>query len=357
MKINQRFQDFDKSGAKVYIPTEKYDIDLSLTQNPLGCSPKVLEIIRQHISQINHYPDPFYRELSSFLSKKHGIPNSQYIFGAGVDGLIENIVRILINPGDEIIMPQLTFINTSFAASIAGGKTIFTKMKPNFHIDFSDIHHHLSDHTKMVFICNPNNPTGLIEDQNDMIELVETADCLVVIDEANIEFSGKSMIKFVKKYHNLVVLRTFSKGYSLAGMRIGYCVGNEQLMNYVWRIRPPFPNTLLAQEAALAALQDEDHLEKSRQYMKSGRDYLTQELEQLGFEVIPSESNCFLVKVTPHFSSSTKFNDLLHQHNTTVVDGKHYHGLGDSYIRIAPQLHETNHKFIEIVKKLMKNKS
>lgn len=354
MKLNINLLKFEGMGTKVYIPTERYSIDLSLTENPLKFSPKVLDVINKEKVNINHYPDPYHNDLRKALSEKFNIHEKNFIFGTGADGLIENIVRILINSGEKVVMPDLSFLNASFATIIAGGEVVFSKMKDDFHIDFADLKSKIDDKTKMVFLCNPNNPTGLLETKEDILDLVKSTGALVVVDEANIEFGGESVIGYVNDFENLLVIRTFSKGYGLAGMRIGYCAGNEELMYYIWRLRPPFTNTYLAQKAALEALKDEEHLQKSREYVSKERKYLTQELSERGFTVIPSSANCFLVKVVPKFESSTVFNELLHKHNCTVVDGKHFRGLGTDYVRIAPQLHETNAKFIGIVDSLLK---
>lgn len=355
MKFSKTLLKFDETGTKVYIPTEKYSIDLSLTENPLKFPPKVLEVIDREKLNINHYPDPYHNDLRKALAKKFGIHEKNFIFGTGADGLIENVVRILTNPGDEVVMPDLSFLNASFAAIIAGGEVTFSKMKSDFHIDFDDLKSKINGKTKMVFLCNPNNPTGLIEPKEHILDLVKSTDALVVIDEANIEFGGESVIGYVNEFENLMVIRTFSKGYGLAGMRIGYCAGNEELMYYIWRLRPPFTNTILAEKAALEALKDEEHIQKSKEYVAGERGYLTQELSKRGFNVIESYANCFLVKVTPLFESSTEFNEKLHQNDCTVVDGKHFRGLGTDYVRIAPQLHETNEKFINIIDQLLNN--
>lgn len=354
MKLNINLLKFEGMGTKVYIPTERHSIDLSLTENPLKFSPKVLDVIDKEKVNINHYPDPYHNDLRKALSKKFSIHEKNFIFGTGADGLIENIVRILLNSGEKVVMPDLSFLNASFATIIAGGEVIFSEMKDNFHIDFADLKNKIDDQTKMVFLCNPNNPTGLLETKEDILDLVKSTDALVVVDEANIEFAGESVIGYVNDFENLLVIRTFSKGYGLAGMRIGYCAGNEDLMYYIWRLRPPFTNTYLAQKTALVALAGEDHLEKSRDYVAKERKYLTNQLSKRGFKVISSEANCFLIKVTPLFNSSTEFNDQLHKHDCTVVDGKYFRGLGTDYVRIAPQLHETNEKFIEIVDSLLK---
>lgn len=352
MKLSKNLLKFEGTGTKVYIPTERYSVDLSLTENPLKFSKKVLEIIEKEKQNINHYPDPYFLKLKKALSKKFDIPQKNFIFGAGADGLIENIVRTIINPGEEVVMPDLTFLNASFATIIAGGKPVFSRMTKDFHIDFDDLKKKIGAKTKMIFICNPNNPTGLIEPKEKILDLVKSTKALVVVDEANIEFGGESVIRYINKFDNLIVIRTFSKGYGLAGMRIGYCAGNEKLIYFIWRLRPPFTNTWLSQKAALEALRDEEHIKKSRDYVAKERKFLTKELSKRGFLVISSFANCFLTKVTPIFSSSTEFNELLHKNDCTVVDGKYFRSLGLDYVRIAPQLHSTNVKFLEIVDKI-----
>lgn len=353
MELSKGLLRFEGSGAKAYIPTERYSIDLSLTENPLGFSRSVLGVIEKEKAHIGHYPDPYHRELISALAGKFSLKRDNFIIGTGADGLIENIVRILLNAGDTVVMPELTFLNASFAATIAGGKPLFARMKENFQIDFDDLRKLIDKKTKMVFLCNPNNPTGLIEPVEEILEVVRSTDTFVVVDEANIEFGGESVIGHISEFENLMVVRTFSKAYGLAGMRIGYCAGNPKLMHYIWRLRPPFVTTYLAAKAALAALQDEKHIKKSREYTAKERAFLSTELTNRGFTVLASEANCFLVKVTPLFKSSTAFNEKLHQHDCTVVDGKHFRGLGTDYARIAPQLHATNVKFLEIVDLLL----
>ncbi len=353
MKINKYLLKFDQEGTRVYIPNKKYSVDLSLSENPLGFSQKVIETIDKEKFHINHYPDSNYTELKAFLAKKFNLNKDNFIFGTGSDGLIEDIMRVLINIGDKIVMPELTFLNASFASIISGGEVIFSKMKEDFHIDFLDLKEKIDPKTKIVFICNPNNPTGLIELREDILNIVSTTESIVIVDEANIEFGGETLISDINNYKNLIVLRTFSKGYGIAGMRIGYCVGAKNLMYYIWRLRPPFPNTYLSQKTALAVLQDEEHIEKSRNYVKNEREFLQNGLEKRGFRVIRSEANCFLVKVTPNFKSSSTLCDLLHKYDCTVVNGKDFKGLGEDYIRIAPQLHERNIEFLDIIDKLL----
>src|SRR3989338_6663306 len=353
-RLSKHLIKFEASGTKVYIPKKRFSIDLSLTENPLHFSKKVLKAIEKEKEHIFHYPDPYHTDLSDALSKQFGIDAHHFIFGTGADGLIENIVRILVNPGDHVILPDLTFLNAAFAAVISGGEPVFSKMRNDFHIDFEDIKKRINKSTKMIFLCNPNNPTGLIETKESILDLVRSTSALVVVDEANIEFGGESVIRHIPKYYNLIVIRTFSKAYGLAGLRIGYCVGNEELMYYIWRVRPPFVTTYLAQKCALAALKDKKHIQQSKLYVETERNFLSQNLTNRGFKVIPSNANCFLVKVAPHFKSSTSFIALLHKHDCTVVDGKHFKGLGTDYIRIAPQLRATNKKFLQIVDLLLK---
>lgn len=351
--ISKNLLKFESYGTKVYIPLQRYEYDLSLTENPLGYSPKVKEALIEELDYISKYPDAQCNRVRKVISDKFEIPKEKIIFGTGADGLLENIVRTIINPGDNIVLPELSFLNIAYAAIICGGDAILSKMKPTLHIDFESLLKSINNKTKLVFLCNPNNPTGLVENVKDIEYLVKNTKSYVVVDEANIEYGGQSVIKLTNKYQNLVVIKSFSKAYGLAGLRIGYCVGDPELMYYIWRLRPPFAVSNISQVGAEIALNDDDFIQKSRIYMSNERNYLTSSLNKLGLKVITSEADCILAKVTPIFSSSTFLNDKLHTLNCNVVDGIHFKGLGEDYVRIAPQLHKINEKFIDILRLLI----
>ncbi len=349
MKFNKNLLKFEGTGTKVYIPTKRYSIDLSLTENPLKFSSKVLEIIDKEKVNINHYPDPYHTDLKKALSKKFGIHEKNFIFGTGADGLIENIVRILINPGEKVVMPDLSFLNASFATIIAGGEVAFSKMKDDFHIDFVDLKSKIDEQTKMVFICNPNNPTGLIESKEDILDLVKFTDALVVVDEANIEFGGESLISKINKVPNLIIMRTFSKALGLAGLRLGFIVTSANLAEKIQPFQFPFPFTSFAEEVAIASLNDKKFLEKSLNFINQERKFLQANLEKKGFKIFPSVTNTLLVK-----GRINNIAEKLLQLDVSVVDGSHFNGLNDRSFRIAVRDKNTNRAFLKQIDKILK---
>lgn len=350
MEISRHLQRFIESGKKVYIPEEDYSIDLSLTENPLGFSERVFQVFEKkgNIQETADYPDPSASELKEALHRKFSLPPENILVGNGANELIEVVIRALIDEGDKMIVPEVTFSIFDFVNILTGGETVISQMD-DFEIDFEDIKRKADGETKLIFLCNPNNPTGKIESKDDILDLVESVDCPVAVDEANIEFGGESLYSEVPKHDNLIILRSFSKAYGLAGMRIGYCFGPESFVHAMWRSKPPFTTTVLAQKCAVEALKDDEHIEKSKEFVEKERKFLMEELKNRGFEIVPSQANCFIVKVDDMFQSSTKFVERLHKKDANCVDGKWYEGLGTSYVRLTPRKRETNQKFLKII--------
>lgn len=343
-----------KNLREYYAFKKKFLIDLSLSENPLGCSPKVFEVARKNISKISSYPDPASKELKSVLSRKYRISERKIALGNGSEQLIDFIPRILLDPGDEAVIPEVTFPMFENAVIVTGATPVYSKMTEDFSINLEGIKSKITNKTKLIFICNPNNPTGKILDTREMLKLIEEVQPInVIVDEANIEFGGKSVVEEVNKFSNLIVLRTFSKGYGLAGLRIGVCVAREELIQAIDKMRQPFPLNALAQKCAIAALEDDEFIRKTKKFMDNQREFLMKELRKRGLEVIDSQSNNILIKVDKLFGSSTNFIKLLNRENVSVVDGNSFRGLGDKFIRVSPRLPKTNREFLRIIDKFL----
>jgi histidinol-phosphate aminotransferase len=358
MKSNM-INKISKSLIKIkrsYAFTKRFAIDLSLSENPLGCSPKVSAIIKREINKISHYPDPDCWELKKALSKKFYLPMGKIIVSNGSEQLINLIPRVLLKPGDEAIIPEVTFPSFEIGVIIAGGRPIFSKMTRDFSIDLQDIKNKITKKTKLIFLCNPNNPTGKILDKKAILKLVKEVQPInVIVDEANIEFGGKSVVKEVNKLDNLIVLRTFSKAFGLAGLRIGIGFVLKELIEILNKIREPFTVNALAQNCAIFALRDEKFIKRSKKFMDEQREFLTKELRKREFEVIDSQSNNILIRVDELFESSTNFVKLLNQNNVSVVNGSKFRGLGNKFVRISPRLPKTNRIFLKVIDKLISN--
>lgn len=342
------------SFRKLYAFGEKLPIDLSLGENPLGCSPKVVVALKDiSLKDFFDYPDPDSLELKSALSKMFQI-NSEGIFVAnGSEAIIKLLPQAILKSDDEVIIPILTFPMFEKAVQLVGGKVILSKMTKDFDINLSDIRKRITKNTKLIFLCNPNNPTGKVIPKDIILEFVRSTNILVVVDEANIEFGGNTVIREAQNTDNLIVLRTFSKGFGLAGLRIGFCVANPSVIERLKQIGQPFPVSSIAQKLAITALKDKKFMLKTQQFMKKEREFLTLELQNRGFNVVKSEANNLLVKVTPIFKSSTDFSQQLKLKGVSIVDGINFNGLGTNFLRVSPRLRLINEQFINAIDELL----
>ncbi|MBI2334880.1 histidinol-phosphate aminotransferase family protein [Candidatus Daviesbacteria bacterium] len=338
---------------KLYAFNKKLTIDLSLSENPLGCSPRVFNVLKRDVKSVVEYPDPASSLLTSKFAKKFKTSKKQVLVGNGSESLIDLLCRVLLNPKDEVVLPQLTFPLFERAILLAKGKPVFAKMKRNFQIDLQTIKNCVNRQTKLIIICNPNNPTGKVIDRNNLTDFVKDVRPPVLVDEANIEFGGKSVVSAVKNNSNLMVLRTFSKAFGLAGLRIGVLFGPKDLIERFRQFSQPFPLNSFTQKAAISALEDKKFIEKSRLFMDRERMFLTDELRKREFMVFNSEANNILVEVNRIFPSATEFVKLLNKNNVSVINGKSFRGLGDRFIRVSPRTRKTNRQFLRVIDKII----
>ncbi len=342
------------SFRKLYAFGEKLPIDLSLSENPLGCSPKVFMALKDvSLKDFFDYPDPDSQNLKNALSKMFQI-NSEGIFVAnGSEAIIKLLPQAILKPNDEAIIPTLTFPMFEKAAQLVGSKVTLSEMTADFDISLANIRKRITRNTKIIFLCNPNNPTGKVIPKKTILEFVRSTNILVVVDEANIEFGGETVIEECQNIENLIVLRTFSKGFGLAGLRIGFCVANPAIVERLKQIGQPFPVSSIAQKLAITALQDKKFMSKTKQFMKQEREFLTRELENRGFRVIKSQANNLLVKINPVFKSSTDFVRQLNSKGVSIIDGINFDGLGTKFVRISPRLRDTNIQFLKAIDEIL----
>lgn len=332
-----------------------YVIDLSLSKNPLGCSKLVQNRVNLRSVNVARYPDS--RGLIGAISAHFSIPKENLAIGAGIDGFINLFPQVFLKRGDLVLMPKLTFPRFEMATKAFGGKTIFVPMKKDMRIDFKIFEKELKKiKPKMVFVANPNNPTGLVERKSKILNLAKKTKAIVLVDEAGIDFceDGFSLIREARKFKNLVVLRGFSKGYGLSGLRIGFCVASVNTLNKLQPIKLTFPTSSIAMKAAIVALSDQKHLKRTKELFKKETKYYQDKLEKLGFEVLPPESNLIFAKVPPCFSSAEELIKALHRKNIHCVDGKFFNL--PKFIRINPATREINRKFIQAVNQIIKTK-
>jgi len=282
----------EEFGAKKWVK-------LASNENLLGPSPKALTAIRKEVPNIHMYPEGPCTLLRQALAQRFSMPEARVVISNGADNLLLMIACAFVDEGDEVVMADPTFIVYTNVTQIMGGKPVKVRVKDFTH-DLDGMLKKVNRKTKLVFICNPNNPTGTIITHDALDDfLARLPDhVIVILDEAYADFVEHPHYPNGLEYVNdrpVIVLRTFSKVYGLAGLRIGYALGGEQLIHCLYQVRDPFPVHRLAQVAAAAALKDIDHAVKSIQLVYEGRRYLYKELDRMGLTYVPSEANFVLI--------------------------------------------------------------
>lgn len=280
-----------------------YVIKLASNENPLGPSVKAQEAVREWAAQMHLYPDGSAFALRKALAEKLGVAPEQLVFGTGSDEVIRLLAEAFLSPGDEVIMAQPTFSVYRSVSLLMGASPVEVPLKGYTH-DLPAMAAAVTPRTKMVFVCNPNNPTGTMVTAQQVREFLKAlpSSVLVVFDEAYFEYVDDrqypNSLEFIGgDGPSVVVLRTFSKVYGLAGARIGYGVGDPEIIALLNRVREPFNTNAVAQVAALAALSDQEHLQASIQVVRDGKQYLYQEFDRMGLSYVPSHTNFILVEV------------------------------------------------------------
>lgn len=277
-------------------------IKIASNENPLGPSPKAVAAITAALPDLHRYPDGDCFYLKRRLSEKLGIDRSRLILGNGSNELIEMLVRVFLRVGEAIVAGEHAFAIYHLVAQAAGGRTIAVPHK-GFQFDLPAMAKAITPDTRIVFLDNPNNPTGTIYTRNEWEAFLKAVpdNVLIVVDEAYFEFVDDPVYPNSLEYHDgkrlLVTLRTYSKICGLAGVRVGYGVSSPEIIDALNRIRQPFNVNSLAQVGALAAIDDEEHIRRTQENNRQGLAYLRRELDRLGVEYAPSWANFLLVKV------------------------------------------------------------
>jgi len=278
-------------------------IKLDGNENPYGCSPKVYQSLANY-PYYHIYPDPEQRMLRQALEEYTGLSRDYIVCGNGSDELIDLILRLFLQPGDEVINSPPTFGMYPVSTSVCGGKIVDVPRDENFAVDMAAIKRALNEKIKVIFIASPNNPTGNVIPEREVIELVGTGR-IVVVDEAYFEFSNMTVAKLVLEHPNLIVLRTFSKWAGLAGLRIGYGIFPVEIAEYLMKIKQPYNINAAAQVAVLASLSDVNNLRDSIAKIVAERGRLFTKLGELGWlKPYPSQANFILGSLNRHSWSS-----------------------------------------------------
>jgi histidinol-phosphate aminotransferase len=298
-------------NLKPYIPgkpIEEVKRELGLTdvikmasnENPLGASPLAEKAVREAINLLHIYPDSNCYYLRQKLAEKYGVAENMILLGNGSDEILRLIAETFLRPGDEVVLARPTFVEYEFTALVMGAQCVAIPLKEDRH-DLPAMLEAINGATRIVYLCNPNNPTGTYVNKSELDRWVASLpdDVILVIDEAYGEYATKEDypdgLSYVREGRNVIVLKTFSKIYGLAALRIGYGLCRAELAALVQRVSEPFNVNLLAQVAATAALDDNEHVQRSRDNNAEGMQYLTRALDELGLPWIPSQANFLLI--------------------------------------------------------------
>ena len=274
-------------------------VKMASNENPMGASPKVKEMMRRTLEDISLYPDSGSYGLRHELSLRTGRAMEEIIIGGGSDSLIKVISSTFLYPGDEIIMGEHSFSRYEDNAKLMGAKVVKTSME-DLALQLDLMLEAVSDKTKIIYLCNPNNPTGSSfgkEELEGFLHRVPST-VMVILDEAYREYVTREdyfdALSYLDDYKNLIVLRTFSKAYGMASLRVGYGFADPELIGYFYRVVDPFDVNLFAQEAAVAALQDEEFLHEVVTENTRGKEFFYKELEELGQPYVVTDANFIL---------------------------------------------------------------
>jgi len=329
-------------------------IKLASNENPLPPSDKVRQAITDALSDLNRYPDGSGYYLRQAIAKKHGVAAEQVMLGNGSNELIELVVRAFLRPGDEAVVPHPSFVVYPMIVQAAGGVRVMVMLK-DYRLDLDAMARAITPLTKIVFIANPNNPTATIVTKDEVEQFMDRLPerTIVVFDEAYIEFAlgpdFPDALNYVREGQKAIVLRTFSKAVSLAGLRIGYGIADADAIALMNRIRQPFNVNSLGQVAALAALEDDAHVLECVRMIEAGRHFLYDEFKSLGLRYVPSRANFVLVDVGR--SASAIYQKLLHE--GVIVRPMTAFGM-ETTLRITVGTPVENRKLVKALKTVLK---
>ncbi|HEY8347731.1 MAG TPA: histidinol-phosphate transaminase [Symbiobacteriaceae bacterium] len=328
-------------------------VKLNQNENPLGPSPRAVEAVRRALAEVHTYPEGTARVLRERLAALWGLPADWFVVGNGSDEIFRLLAETYLSPGDRVVVPTPSFSMYAFAAELMGAEPVAVPLKDHT-MDLEAMARTAREKgARMIFLCRPNNPTGAVFSEAAMEAFMAAVspDTLVVLDEAYREYDGTPFDsrRFLEKHPNLVVTRTFSKIYGLAGLRLGYGVMRPEVAAPLFAVRDPFSVNLLAAAAGLGALEDQEHLERSRANNRQGKQYLYGVLDRLGLRYVPTEANFVLIETGR--PAAEVFDALLRQGVLVRPCGSF--GLPNA-IRVTIGTPEQNKAFAEALERVMK---
>jgi histidinol-phosphate aminotransferase len=324
-------------------------VKLASNENPLGCSPQAMAAMQEALKTIALYPDGNGFELKDALSKRYGVEHARIVLGNGSNDMLELAARAFLTVGDKAVYSDHAFAVYPLATQAVGATGISVPAIDYGHDLKAMLKVAVEHKAKLVFVANPNNPTGTFLNAASLLDFLRAlpANILVVLDEAYNEYLPEEnrydSVAWLKEFPNLIVSRTFSKAYGLAGLRVGYAFANAQVADMMNRVRQPFNVNSVAQAAAVAALQDEDFVRRTNELNRCGMEQITQGLRKLGLEFIPSYGNFISFRIGDGMKMYRRLLEL-----GVIVRPVAGYGMPD-YLRVSIGTENENEKFLSVL--------
>lgn len=324
-------------------------VKLASNENPYGYSPKVKEFLQADITNHAIYPDGYAQGVRTAVANYLGVKETALLFGNGSDDIIAILTRALLYPGVNTVMATPSFSQYKHNADIEGAEVREVPLKDGKH-DLDAMFNQIDENTSIVWVCNPNNPTGTIVTDEELQSFIKKvpSEVLVVLDEAYIEYvndpSFKDTLHYVNEYSNVVVMRTFSKAYGLASFRVGYLVGQDEVIAKLDPVRAPFNNTTLSQKVAIVALQDQEFITKCCELNEKGKQQFVDFCHKHGLNYYPSQTNFILFEVKA--DSDIVFQEMM-KRGFIIRSGNALSAPG--YIRVTIGTEQQNSKFLTLL--------
>lgn len=326
-------------------------IKLASNENPLGPSPKALTAMKKSAGSAHIYPDN-YERLREKIAKNVGAKKENIVLGSGSDELIEIIAEIFLEPGKSVLASNPTFSEYELISTKFGAVVLKENLNPDFTFNCEKFLERVPD-AEIIFLCTPNNPTGTEIPAEEIEKILKSTEKPVIVDEAYYEFSGKTSAGLLNKHPNLIVLRTFSKAYGLASLRIGYAIAAEEWALVMQKARLPFNVSGMARDAAEAALEDTKFLKKVLETVERGKETLKKGLGQMGFSVYPSGGNFLWVETTSAGTGSEQLYLGLIKNGIIIRNFGRIDGFTGEYVRITAGTETQNKTLLKKIRELL----
>jgi histidinol-phosphate aminotransferase len=327
-------------------------IKLGSNENPIGPSPMAVEALKKTLNLISQYPESNLGSLIQAIASYSGVSPSNVVLGGdGADEILDVLGKAFIEPGDEFIVPLPCYMYYEYTLTIQGAVPVYAKWDVSTNsLDVNSVIEAITPKTKLIFLCTPNNPTGGLISKEDIKKVLGSTEAIVVVDEAYFEFSEVNNVDLLNDYKNIFILRTFSKVLGLAGMRIGYGLSNQKIIEYMYRVKPVFSLTKLSEVAASATLKDHEYIKRSTMISVESREFLyTSMLKFKNLTVYESKANYMLVDIRETRLTAKKLSEELMKRGIIVRDCTSFKGLDEYWIRVSVGTIEEDEKFIKIL--------